>query len=316
MEDLRNIVYKTKTNDIDETKGIVTVAVNGIGIKDSDGDISASGSFNKTLQENFNRVKWYLNHDTTKLLGVPIEGKEENGNLIMIGKLNLKKEIGRDTLEDYKLYAEHGKTLEHSIGVKAVKRDEINQSVVKEWSLWEYSTLTKWGANPQTFLIDIKENKEGISHHIEMIEKALNMRYSDERLKTFENNLEIIKKAIMGNAIVKCPDCGLVFDYNTVPEHSMESQVMEAVGNHARWMMEDTVYSEMQKLKPEIQERVLNIIASKKSVDDFASFVRCPKCYTRIYRTNIISVEPTGVTQKDESRQSGTFTLKDIANYL
>ena len=33
------------------------------------------------------------------------------------GELNMKKEVSRDTYEDYKLYAEHGRTLEHSVGV-------------------------------------------------------------------------------------------------------------------------------------------------------------------------------------------------------
>ena len=54
MEPYRSILFKTKSTDVDE-KGIVKVAVNGIGIKDSDGDISSPGSFSKTLQENFNR---------------------------------------------------------------------------------------------------------------------------------------------------------------------------------------------------------------------------------------------------------------------
>lgn len=117
MEQLRDITCKTRTNDVDE-KGIVTVAVNGIGIQDADGDISAKGSFNKTLKENFSRVKWLYNHDKGLLLGCPIEGKEIDGNLVMTGAINLKKQIGRDVLEDYKLYAEYGKTLEHSIGAK------------------------------------------------------------------------------------------------------------------------------------------------------------------------------------------------------
>lgn len=316
MEELKIKSYKTKTNDIDETKGIVTVAVNGIGIKDSDGDISAPGSFNKTLKENFNRLKWFLNHDKTKLLGCPIEGKEENGNLIMTGQLNLQKEIGRDTLEDYKLYAEHGKTLEHSIGVKAVKRDDSNKALVKEWYLGEYSTLTHWGANPQTFLIGIKEEKEGLEYYINMIEKALEMRYSDERLKSFENNLNTIRKAIMGNSIVKCSQCGLVFDYDSVTEETLESQVIDAIGNYTRWQIDGIVSQEMQKLRPEIQDRVLNIIESKKSIDDIASFVHCPKCYSRIYRTNLISNEPAIATQQKQSRLSGTLTLKDISKYL
>ena len=50
-EKIKSLQYKTKANDVDE-KGIVTVAVNGIGVKDSQNDISMPGSFNKTLKEN------------------------------------------------------------------------------------------------------------------------------------------------------------------------------------------------------------------------------------------------------------------------
>jgi len=115
-EKIKSLQYKTKANDVDE-KGIVTVAVNGIGVKDSQNDISMPGSFNKTLKENIGRMRWFLNHRTDQLLGVPLSGKETEGNLVMVGQLNLEKQIGRDTLADYKLFAENGRTLEHSIGV-------------------------------------------------------------------------------------------------------------------------------------------------------------------------------------------------------
>lgn len=316
MEQFRDITCKTRTNDVDE-KGIVTVAVNGIGIEDSDGDISAKGSFNKTLKENFPRVKWLYNHDRTVLLGCPIEGKEMDGNLVMTGAINLKKQIGRDVLEDYKLYAEYGKTLEHSIGVRAVKRDDKDKRIVKEWALWEYSTLSSWGANPQTFLIDIK-NMEGdtVRDHIEFLKKALSMRYSDEKLKELDMNLGLIEKALSGKEIVTCQHCGLAFDYDSVPEYTLESQVLESAGDYARWMAEDVVAQEMNKLKPEIQEQVMNIINSNKSLENISSYVRCPKCYSRIYRSmSNKNNEPPEGTRKDGSRGS-TFSLKSLGNLI
>ena len=75
MENYKNLLCKTKANDVDE-KGVVTVAVNGIGVKDSQDDISMPGSFNKTLKENFNRMRWFLNHRTDQLLGVPLSGDD------------------------------------------------------------------------------------------------------------------------------------------------------------------------------------------------------------------------------------------------
>lgn len=314
MERFREITYKTKTNDVDGEKGIVTVAVNGIGVLDSDGDISAAGSFNKTLKENFSRVKWLYNHDRGMLLGVPIEGKEDGGNLVMTGAINLKKQMGRDVLEDYKLYAEYGKTLEHSIGVNAVKRDKNDPRIVKEWELWEYSTLSSWGANPQTYLIDIKNrDMASLGEHLNFIRKALTMHYSDERLKELESNMEIIEKALTGQNIVVCPHCGLAFDYNSVPEHTFEQQVIDSVGDYTRWMTEDIVAQEMAKLKPEIQEQVMGIISQNKSLEDLSSYVRCPKCYTRIYRSYTKKDSAPGADRKDAG---DIFSLKGLGKLI
>lgn len=315
MEKLNNIVLETKATDATE-KGIVTVAVNGIGIKDSDGDISGSGSFDDTLKD-MSRTKWFLNHDKTKLLGCPTEGKEENGNLVMVGKINTKKQIGVETLSDYQLYAECGKTLEHSVGVRALVRDTKNKNLVKKWFMGEYSTLTHWGANPQTFLMDIKEMKgDDLKGHLDMMRKALNGRYSDEKLKALEGNLLIIEKALLGGSIVQCPHCGLAFDYATVPEESLESQVLEAAGDYARWMADDIVRAEMQKLKPEIQERVLAIIDQNKSLDDISSFVRCPKCYARIYRSNALFDDPADTPVVKGRGDCSVITLKSISKLI
>ena len=311
METYNNLRCKTRANDVDE-KGIVTVAVNGIGIEDAQGDISTKGSFNKTLKENFSRTKWLWNHDVKQLLGCPIEGREEDGNLVMVGAINLKKQLGLETFEDYKLFAEHGKTLEHSVGVKAIKRDEINKSIVKEWFLGEYSTLTHWGANPKTFLMDIKSlSGDDLNQHLEMMRAALNKRYSDDKLKALESNLDIIQKALLGDGIVQCPHCGRSFDYTSLPELTFESQVLEAAGEYSGWIARDIVRQEMDKLKPEIQEQVLGIINQVKSLSDITSYVRCPNCYTRVYRSNVL-IEPSDDTQQKRSRQDGTLDLKGL----
>jgi HK97 family phage prohead protease len=150
--------YSSKIEDLDE-KGRVLVAANGIGNQDADGDISAKGSFDLTLKKDFPRLRWFLNHDKNILLGVPIEGKEDGEHLKMLGQLNMKKQVSRDIYEDYKLWAEHGRTLEHSIGVKDIKRNDKNKNIVEQWELREYSTLTSWGANSNTPMLGIKAEK-------------------------------------------------------------------------------------------------------------------------------------------------------------
>lgn len=184
--------FNSQIKDLDE-KGRVLVAANAIGNVDSDNDISKEGSFDKTLREGFKRVKWLLNHGDI-LLGVPIEGKQNGKYLEMLGQLNMKKQISRDIYEDYKLYAEHGKTLEHSIGVNAIKwsmKDDVRE--VTEWKLWEYSTLTRWGANEDTPMLGIKEAKSN-EDTLQLLDLMLRKgKYSDERFNLIENKIKELK---------------------------------------------------------------------------------------------------------------------------
>ncbi len=318
-ENFQRLLYKTKANDLDEAKGIVTVAVNGIGIVDSQNDISMPGSFTKTLSENIARMKWFLNHDVTQLLGVPLEGEEKDGNLVMTGQLNLAKQIGRDTLEDYKLFASAGRTLEHSIGVQAIKRDEKDKRKVLEWKMWEYSTLTNWGSNPQTFLIGIKNDNEGdVRRNIEFIRQALKMRYSDARLKEYEMRLDMLNKALEGAVIVTCPHCGQEFVWDDAERHTFSQQVLETANRYLGWIAQDIVAEEMAKLAPEIREAVLSILSPvlskcngkidvemvEKSLTDIAEYAYCPHCYSRVYKSTIMQEQSASVTEKAEDEPS------------
>lgn len=315
----QRLLYKTKANDLDEAKGIVTVAVNGIGIVDSQNDISMPGSFNKTLKENIGRMKWFLNHDTTQLLGVPLEGEERDGNLVMTGKLNLAKQIGRDTLEDYKLYASAGRTLEHSIGVQAIKRDPEDKRKVLEWKMWEYSTLTSWGSNPQTFLVGIKnDNPSDVRANIEFIRNALKMRYSDERLKQYEMRLDMLNKALEGAVVVTCPYCGEEFVWDEAERHTFDQQVLDAAGSYLSWLADGIVREEMNKLKPEIRAAVLAILSPvlskcdgkidaklvQKSLTDLTEYAYCPHCYARVYSSSITLGQETSAAEKTEDEPS------------
>jgi len=186
METVKQKIFKSETKDLSE-KGFVKIAVNAFNNTDSDNDISLPGAFKKTLKEHFERVRWFLNHDTTQLLGVPIKGYETPDFLVMEAQFNLSKQIGRDTYEDYKLYKANGKSLEHSIGVQAIKwqvDEEKGIRSVAEWKLWEFSTLTHWGSNEKTPLLNIKSIDELKDLITEM---SNNSRYSDDRKRAIEN---------------------------------------------------------------------------------------------------------------------------------
>lgn len=312
-EKKQSLVYQTKTNDVDE-KGIVTVAVNGIGVEDTQHDISMPGSFDVTLKEDIARMRHFLNHDTTQLLGCPLEGAEKDGNLVMVSQLNLKKQIGRDTLEDYKLFAECGRTLEHSIGVRAVKRDRSDRRKVEQWKMYEFSTLTSWGSNPQTFLVNLKggATEEQVRDAADFIRKAFIGRgYSEERLKSYDMELSLLLKSLGGGTVVSCPHCSHRFDYDSVPERTVGAQVLEAAAKCGEWMKEGVLALEIEKLAPEVREGVVSLLDTwkgdrsqfdEKGLAELSSYVRCPHCYSRVHRSDNIMRE-----EKEEKEEPLSF---------
>lgn len=316
--------YDIRTKDVDEQEGLVTVAVNGIGIKDSQGDISMPGSFKKTLNEGLKRMKWFLDHDVHKQIGVPISGAEIDGHLVMTGKIAKNTALGHDVLELYKLNAECGHTMEHSIGVTAVKRDEQDPAKVLEWRMYEYSTLMGWGANPSTFLVDIKSaTDEQVRHAVDYLQQALTKcNLSDQLNKQFDMNFTLMLKALNGANIVTCPHCGKQFDYDSTEQHTFRQHVLDAANDYIGWVADGVVYERVQALEPEIRAEVLSLIdaiASKggaiaemttKSIEDFMNYVRCPHCWGKVYQANKLiqdapdggasSVEPSGDTPTGE----------------
>lgn len=186
--DFKQLSYDLK--ELDEKKGIVTAYANVYNFKDSDGDISAYGSFDKTVSENFKRIRVLKDHDPRQMVGVPlvIDPKDAYG-LLTTSQFNMNKDLGRDMFQDVKLMHENGLNAELSIGYKVMKRNEKNKSIIDEYQLMEYSFLSSWGANQLSTVQDIKSIK---SHYgiMELIEKAYNLDYSDNRLREIEQLLK------------------------------------------------------------------------------------------------------------------------------
>jgi HK97 family phage prohead protease len=190
--DFKQLSYDLK--DLDDTKGVVIAYANTYNFKDSDGDISAFGSFDKTVNENFKRIRVLKDHNPTMMIGVPlaIDTKDSYG-LLTTSKFNLNKSLGKDMFEDIKLMHESGLNAELSIGYKVMQRDQKDKSIIKEYKLMEYSFLSSWGANQLSTVQDIKSIK---SHYglMELIQKSYDLDYSDERLRQIENLLKSLDK--------------------------------------------------------------------------------------------------------------------------
>jgi len=194
-----------EVKDLDDSKGIVVAYANAYDYKDSDGDISAKGSFDKTVNENYKRIRVLKDHNPRVSLGVPLNiDTKDNFGLLTTTKFNLSKEVSRDMFSDIKLMTENGLNAELSIGYNVLNRDAKNKSIITEYKLMEYSFLTSWGANQLSTVQDVKSIK-GHYGILELIEKSYNLDYSDTRLKQIEQLLkslsdkEPIKKDITPN---------------------------------------------------------------------------------------------------------------------
>jgi hypothetical protein len=139
--------YKSVVKELNKNEGIVIIAANAFNNIDSQGDVSLKGSFKKTI-ENIKNIYWYKNHDTYETLGIVKKLWEDDYFLNAELKFNLDKEISRNMYSDYQFFQENGSQVKHSVGVSAVQKEvKDNIMYVKEWKLWEISSLTQWPSN-------------------------------------------------------------------------------------------------------------------------------------------------------------------------
>ena len=150
---LKTADYKLK--DVD-AKGTVVFVANAFGVQDSHNEISLKGSFKKTLSESFDRLKYLYNHDVNKVIGVPIEGYENDVGLIIKAVLNLDKDVGNNTYLDYKHSLEYGRSVEHSIRTMVIKSTGDNPRYISEQRVAEVSYVPLMGSNSDTPLLEMK----------------------------------------------------------------------------------------------------------------------------------------------------------------
>lgn len=312
--------YGLRMKSVDTTeKGRVTILANGLNIEDEQGDISMNGSFAKTLND-FNNgrrnIFHYKNHDKSDTIGFVVNGKETQSDLVLESQLNLNKQIGRETYEDYKLAQELGKNIEHSIGVYAIKRDSSDKRKVMEWQLEEVSTLTKRGANPSTGFINLKSIDADVNpaEAINFLRAVLKRKYSDDKLHVFNEQLTLLEKAMTTGEVklVQCPHCGFTFDFNGAEVHTVDKEILDTIVRYRDWMIQDVVREEINNLEPTIREQVINIISasdmSTKSADEIMnlSYCYCPKCCGRIYNYDEIKIQKDSKSGCEEPSKDDT----------
>ena len=182
--------FQSEVKDLDDKNGIVDAFANAYNNEDSDKDISAPGSFIKTVSESFKKIRVYKNHDTTLMVGVPkqIDTQDPYG-LRTVTQFQMNTDLGKDMFNDVKLITQNNQDADLSIGYRVVRRDEKDRRIIKEYALREYSFLTSWGANPLATVTGLKSAKS-TEQVIEQLTKMYNLPYSDTRLMEVEKILK------------------------------------------------------------------------------------------------------------------------------
>lgn len=189
---------KTSVQDVNEAKGIVTIQITQFDIFDSDNDRLLKGALNKTWRDG-NQVH-LVDHKmgTATYVGLPISRDPDTG--IIESKLNLKKQVAIDLLEDYKFSQEHGRSLQHSHGFKAITgkyaKNEKGGRDFSEIKQFEYSTVL-FGAVSDTPLHGIKSNQDALEL-IQVLElKLKTLSYTNEYGRLIEEKIKELKSMIL-----------------------------------------------------------------------------------------------------------------------
>lgn len=183
--------------DLDIKKGIVTGYAASFDTLDSDGDIIKSGAFTKSIRDAGPgsaqpRIKHLLNHNTTQPLGLPEVLKEDSTGLYYESKAG-SHALGLDFLK----MVDSGLITEHSIGFATIKKSDNKDgtTTLSELKLWEFSSLTAWGANHNTPLLGVK-SLQNVDDRISKLVKAIqNGTFTDTTFEFLSEELLYLQKA-------------------------------------------------------------------------------------------------------------------------
>ena len=151
-----NFIYKSapigdEIIDLDEKNNIVKGYGSYFDNKDSDMDIIRRGAYQKTIQENGQRVKYLYQHDMMQPIGKMSELYEDEKGLVFTAEIP-KTQLGNDVIELMKA----GVITENSVGIMPIVKEMMNDyREIREVKLYEISAVTM-AANDQAKILDVK----------------------------------------------------------------------------------------------------------------------------------------------------------------
>lgn len=182
--------------DVNLKRRIVTGYLSHFGSRDYDGDIIEKGAYSKTIQERGPRgaklIKFLLDHDKKKAIGVFTELKEDSTGLYYEAKVGT-----HNAGEDFIKMVESEIINQHSIGFNIINEHQKgNDNHITEVRLMEGSALQFLGANPNTPITGLKSIEE-TEDELHILEKAIRHgTLTDRAYKKIENRIKSLYDAL------------------------------------------------------------------------------------------------------------------------
>lgn len=182
--------------DVDLKRRTVTGYLSHFGSRDYDGDIIEKGAYSKTIQERGPRgaklIKFLLDHDKKKAIGVFTELKEDSTGLYYEAKVGT-----HNAGEDFVKMVESEIINQHSIGFNIINEHQKgNDNHITEVRLMEGSALQFLGANPNTPITGLKSIEE-TEDELHILEKAIRHgTLTDRAYKKIENRIKSLYDAL------------------------------------------------------------------------------------------------------------------------
>lgn len=203
--------------DLDEKTGVVKGYGSFFGNKDADNDVIMKGAYQKTIQENGERVRYLYQHKMDTPIGKMKELYEDDKGLVFVAEIP-KTTLGMDVLELMKA----GVITENSVGILPIQKQfKDDYREITEVKLYEISAVTL-AANDQAKILEVKGTKN-----------------LDELLSRFDSIAKLIRKGNISD------DMG----------YALESELMKLkleFKNRTTTPVEDTTLPEQNKNDGEI----------------------------------------------------------------
>lgn len=169
----KSLTFKAQHKAETDDEGILEGYAAAFDNIDDGGDIIRQGAFERTIKENFDRIKVCLQHGEGIALpiGKPLELREDDNGLYIKAKI-VDTNDGRDA----KVLIKEGILTEMSIGYDPIEFKENSDGTreIFDVELWEFSPVT-WAMNNQALITGYKskvKKRESPTTYIKSLNQA------------------------------------------------------------------------------------------------------------------------------------------------